>query len=103
MSATSFIMIIMFVFVYPSNSPLWIVWLTLVVALGMGSGIGYAAAYWSRIGILLLGTWIGGLFGAILYDAVFYVFSKDNELLGLWITIAICSTIIAVASIAFFD
>ena len=39
----AFIMIIMFSQVYPNNSPMWVVWLTLFVALGIGSGIGFAA------------------------------------------------------------
>ena len=37
-----FILIIMFAEVYPHNSPMWVVWLTLMVSLGLGSGIGYA-------------------------------------------------------------
>lgn len=36
------IMMIMFYAVYPKNSPFWVVWLTLFVAVGMGTGIGYA-------------------------------------------------------------
>ena len=42
-SVASFIMIIMFAAVYPNNSPMWVVWLTLMVSTGMGAGIGYAA------------------------------------------------------------
>ena len=42
-SVASFIMIIMFAAVYPNNSPMWVVWLTLMVSIGMGAGIGYAA------------------------------------------------------------
>ena len=42
-SVTAFIMIIMFAMVYPSNSPMWVVWLTLMVGAGMGCGVGYAA------------------------------------------------------------
>lgn len=43
MSICAFIMIVLFYSVYPANSPFWVVWLTLFVSLGMGSGIGYAA------------------------------------------------------------
>lgn len=42
-SVTACIMIVMFVMIYPENSPMWLVWDTLIVALGMGSGIGFAA------------------------------------------------------------
>ena len=41
-SVASFIMIVMFSSVYPQNSPMWVVWLTLIVSMGMGAGIGYA-------------------------------------------------------------
>ena len=43
MTVVAFIMIVMFYAVYPKDSPFWVVWLTLFVAVGMGSGIGYAA------------------------------------------------------------
>ena len=102
-SVSSFILIIMFTSVFPVNSPIWGVWLTLMVSLGMGAGIGFAAQRWSRIGVLIIGTWIGGLFGAILYTLFFYLFSSQNPLLILWMTIIFCSVIIAVLSMIFFD
>jgi len=43
LAVASFIMILMFSQVYPNNSPMWVVWLTLLVAIGIGSGIGFAA------------------------------------------------------------
>ena len=93
----------MFTSVFPVNSPIWVVWLTLMVSLGMGAGIGFAAQRWSRIGVLIIGTWIGGLFGAILYTLFFYMFSSTNPLLILWLTIIFCSVIIAILSMIFFD
>src|SRR5438105_10441800 len=49
-SVCALIMIIMFAAVYPKDSPLWVVWLTLFISLGFGSGFGYAAAKWARVG-----------------------------------------------------
>lgn len=69
----------------------------------MGAGIGYACQKWARIGVLLIGTWIGGILGAILYSLVFYLFASNNPLLALWLTIAFCAVIIAVLSMIFFD
>lgn len=77
LSVAAIIMIVMFAFVYPNNSPMWVVGLTLIVSIGMGSGIGYAAFKWSRIGVLIIGCWVGGLFGAILYTLFFHLFSKE--------------------------
>ncbi|CDW71763.1 UNKNOWN [Stylonychia lemnae] len=102
-TVAGFILILMFGSVYPTNSPQWVVWLTLIVSLGMGAGIGYACMRWVRIGVLLIGTWIGGLLGAILYSLVFYLFAKNNPILALWLTIAFCAVIIAILSMIFFD
>ena len=54
---------------------MWVVWLTLIVSVGMGTGIGFAAQKWARIGVLIIGVWIGGLTGALLYSMVFHVFA----------------------------
>ena len=96
-------MILLFAAVYPKNSPFWVVWLTMFVAVGMGSGIGYAASRWSRIGVLLIGAWIGGLAGGLLYSSVFYVFADNNPLLAIWLCISFCAIVIAVLSMIFFD
>ena len=103
MSVAAFLMIILFVLVFPANSPFWVVWLSLFVTIGIGSGIGYATSKWARIGVLLIGAWIGGLLGGMLYSLVFYVFAEENPLLALWLTIAFSSVIVAVLSMIFFD
>jgi len=82
---------------------MWVVWLTLVVSLGMGAGIGYATQRWSRLGVLLIGTWLGGLLGAILYSLVFHLFARENPILALWLVIAFCAVVVAVLSMIFFD
>lgn len=102
-SVCAFLMIILFVGVYPSNSPFWVVWLTLFVTLGIGSGIGYATSRWARLGVLFIGAWIGGLIGGLLYSLVFYLFAEDNPLLAVWLTIALSSVVVAVLSMIFFD
>ena len=102
-SVSSFILIILFAEVYPYNSPSWVVWLSLMVSVGMGSGIGYATQRWSRLGVLLIGTWLGGLFGAILYSLVFYLFASGNPILAVWLVIAFCAVIVAILSMIFFD
>lgn len=40
---STFIMVVMYAWVYPEYAPTWTVWLTGVVALGMGAGIGFAS------------------------------------------------------------
>jgi hypothetical protein len=82
---------------------MWVVWLTLMVSVGMGSGIGYAAQKWARVGVLFLGFWIGGIFGALLYSMLFYSFSETNPIMVLWVTIALCGIIVSVLSMIYFD
>ena len=77
-TVVAFILLIMFLAVYPKNSPYWVVWLTLFVAVGMGSAIGWATQKWARVGVLFLSLWVGGIFGAILYGAVFYIWAEHN-------------------------
>lgn len=82
---------------------MWVVWLTLVVSLIIGGGVGYGTQRWARAGVLLLGAWIGGLLGGVVYSLVVYAFVEDNPLLGLWLTILFCSIIVAVLSMIYFD
>lgn len=93
----------MFNSVYPDDIPYWAVWLNLIVCTGMGSGIGFAAAKWSRVGVLLIGAWIGGLFGGVLYTSVFHYWAEDNPILAVWLTIALTGLVVAVLSMIFFD
>lgn len=99
----AFIMILMFSQVYPNNSPMWVVWLTLMVSVGMGTGIGYAAQKWARIGVLIIGVWIGGLAGALLYSMVFHVFAGQNPMIALWLSITFCGVLTAGLSMVYFD
>lgn len=53
--------------------------------------------------MLLIGTWLGGLFGAILYSLVFHIFARENPILALWLVIAFCAIVVSVLSMIFFD
>ena len=82
---------------------MWVVWLTLMVSVGMGAGIGYAAQKWARVGVLFIGTWIGGILGALMYSLLFNVFSRNNPVLGLWLSVALTGVIVAALSMIYFD
>lgn len=71
-TVAAFVMIIMFAAVYPTNSPMWVVWITLVVSLVVGAGVGYGTQRWARAGVLLIGAWIGGLLGGVLYSLIIF-------------------------------
>ena len=42
-SVAAMILIILFSRVYPNIIPMYVVWLSLIVSIGIGAGIGYAA------------------------------------------------------------
>jgi len=100
----SSILIVLFVHVLPADTPLWAVGMSFIVSLGIGSGVGFAAQKWSRVGVLIIGALVGGIFGALLYSSGFHVMgTAENQMLVLWLSIAFCSVIIAVLSMVFFD
>lgn len=101
-SVASFIMIVMFAAVYPNNSPMWVVWLTLMVSTGMGAGIGYAAQKWARIGVFLIGYWIGGFMGAIMYSMFSNLFT-GSPVVALWLFVSLTGALIAALSMFYFD
>lgn len=98
-----FLTIIMFAQIYPDNTPTWVVWLTGACSFGIGLGVGYASYRWARLGVLIIGTWVGGLIGALIYELFFSLFVDDDRTLGIWLTIACCAVLVAVGSMFFFD
>jgi len=58
-----------FVFVLPNFSPSWTVPVVGFVCLGMGLGMGYGAAKWPKIGVVIMGTSLGCLLGFLIYWA----------------------------------
>lgn len=103
LSVAAFVMIIMFVAVYPKHSPMWVCWLTLFGSLIIGSAAGYGAQRYARAGVLLIGAWIGGILGGVVYGLVVSNFASENPMLALWLTILSCSILVAVLSQIYFD
>jgi hypothetical protein len=98
LSFTAVALVILYGFVYPKNTAEWTVWLSLIVCLGMGSGPGYFTQRWARSGVLLIGGWIGGLFGAVFYTAVVAKYTENNPLLALWLTVIFFAVLLGVLS-----
>lgn len=103
MSVTFLLTIIMFSVIYPDNSPTWSVYLTLAVTMGMGSGIGYMSYRWARVGVLLVGSWVGAIFGVLIYSLFFDLFIDDDRTLAVWLTVSISAFLVAIGSMFFFD
>lgn len=75
-SLAIFLMLVLFTQVFPEETPFWVVWFCLIVSLCVGTGVGFAAQRWSRIGVLIIGGWIGGLLGALSYGVFFHIFAQ---------------------------
>lgn len=102
-SFTVVAMVSLFAWVYPNHAPEYTVWLSLIVCLGMGYGVGYLVQKYARTGVLLIGVWIGGLLGAVIYASLVSKFQTENTLIALWLTIASTSIIVAILSQVYFD
>ena len=57
----------LFIFVLPNFSPVWTVPIVGTVCLGMGIGMGYGAAKWPKIGVMIMGFSLGSLLGFLIY------------------------------------
>ena len=65
-------MIVLFAFVYPPNSKYWLVCLSFVGTLGLGAAFGAACRKWAKFGAGIIGLWIGGILGGMVYGLVLH-------------------------------
>jgi hypothetical protein len=100
---TGLLMVLLFVAIMPSGTPEWSVWVSLLVALGIGSGVGFIAKRFSRIGVLFVGAILGSFVGMTLFNSFVYKISQENTLLGLWMTIMVTAMVIGGLCMVFFD
>ena len=63
LSVTGILMVLLFAAVMPAGTPEWAVWVSFLVSLGIGSGFGFAAKRWSRVGVLFIGAIMGSFVG----------------------------------------
>lgn len=96
-------MIALFATVYPSYSPEWVAWITLVAGLGIGAGLGWGAQRWPFFGVFVLGTIVGCSIGAFIFSIGFASFASDHPNVVLWCTMATMGALVSVAALIFFD
>lgn len=92
----------MFSLNYPDSKE-WRVWLSLIISLMIGYPFGSLTKKYTKLGIVILGTFIGGLLGSILYGFIIYIYPPRNSLLILLLTILISAIIIGILSLKYFD
>ena len=95
---------VLFAVVFPANSPIWSVLIVGVVTFCMGAGLGYGAAKWPRIGIVVMGLSLGSLLGYSIY----WLFLEShlatrNSLMLQWAVVAVTGLTCAIMCIFLFD
>ena len=65
------LLVILYGFILPSTTPSWMVWLSIILSLAIGGGLGYAAYNWPKIGIFTIGAVVGAFFGTLL-NTIFF-------------------------------
>jgi len=95
---------VLFAGVFPANAPAWSVLIVGIVTFCMGAGLGYGAAKWPRIGIVVMGLSLGSLLGY----SVYWLFleshlASKNSLMLQWAVVAVTGLTCAIVCIFLFD
>lgn len=91
----------LFLFVLPNFSPIWTVPIVGIVCLGMGLGLGYGAAKWPKIGVMIMGFSLGSLLGFGIYYA--FMESSVSTTTAKVITVVGVAVFTAIMYIIMFD
>ena len=62
-------MFLLYIYILPNFAAVWTVPIVFFVTLGMGLGMGYGAAKWPKIGVMIMGFCLGSLLGFGIYYA----------------------------------
>ena len=91
----------LYIFVLPAFSPSWTVPIVLIVSLGMGVGMGWGAAKWPKIGVMIMGASLGALLGMIIYWS--FMSASVSSTTSKIVTICGIALFTAIVYIMFFD
>ena len=85
----------------PSWAPVWTVPVVGIVCLGMGLGMGYGAAKWPKIGVVIMGLSLGSLLGFLIFWA--FLSSAVNTTTARIITVVGVALVTAILYFLLFD
>ena len=63
----TFVLVTVHAFILPNSTPMWMVWISVLMALGIGAGAGYGVYEWPKIGVISIGISLGTIFGLLIY------------------------------------
>lgn len=95
------LMFSIFLFLLPSATPMFAVPIIFVICLGMGLGMGYGAAKWPKVGVVIMGFSLGCLLGFLIYHSFLEKTVGTN--LAMLITIFGVAVLAAILYITLFD
>lgn len=102
-TVATLMIVVMFVGVYPDRQGAPIVCGTLIVSLAVGAAAGYATKRWGHIGVLLIGAWLGGLLGSVVYSCLIRMITEESPMIFLWLSIISFSLIVSYLSQVYFQ
>jgi hypothetical protein len=81
---------------------MWVVWLVLLGSLAVGAVAGMATRKYGKHGVVILGAWLGGIIGQVLYSILFRLIWENNGTEIMWASIIVFSAIMAYMSYLYF-
>lgn len=62
---------LLFAFILPTSTPSWGIFVIIVACTLFGMGTGYGVFNWPKVGVVLIGLFMGSLLGTIIYSVFF--------------------------------
>lgn len=75
-----FLLAFLFGAIMPSNTPIWMVWVSIILCFGTGAGLGYGAYNWPKVGVFMIGLTVGAFIGTIIYIIFFTEFDHAKTI-----------------------
>jgi hypothetical protein len=94
-TVSTLFMIVIYAGFFPDKSEAWVVFLTLLISLGIGSAAGYAAMKFAKYGVILGGAWLGGIIGSVFYSVALRTLSESYPLAVMWLSIISLAGLVA--------
>jgi len=90
LSTVCLLLLLFYGAILPADHALWIGWVVLGGSIIFGILVGYFTAKIAKIGLFLLGAWLGYIVGLILYGA--FLYTTDSQV-TLWVTVSVLAVV----------
>jgi len=90
LSTVGILLLLFYGAILPADHALWVGWVVLGGSCILGLLVGYLTSKIAKIGLFLLGAWLGYVVGLILYGAFLYTI---NSQVTLWVTVSVLALV----------